>query len=74
MPRYGGDDSKPGFSPKVSEFKFWEAAMRGTATAFLMTFFTMFDVVVYWPILVMYFLLLLVLTLRDRIAHMVKHK
>ena len=39
-----------------------------------MTFFTMFDVVVYWPILVMYFLLLLVLTLRDRIAHMVKHK
>ena len=48
--------------------------MRGTVTAFLMTFFSVFDVVVYWPILVMYFVLLLVLTLKDRIAHMVKHK
>lgn len=37
-----------------------------------MTFFSAFDVPVYWPILVMYFLTLAFISARERIRHMVR--
>ncbi len=58
---------------KLPEFKFWEKAARGTVLALCLTTTRIFDIPVFWPILVIYFCTLLVLTLRDRIAHMVKH-
>jgi len=42
--------------------------------AFLMTFFSVFDVPVFWPILLCYWVVLFVLTMRRQIAHMIKHK
>ncbi len=39
-----------------------------------MTFFSMFDVPVFWPILLVYFVALFGLTMRNQIAHMLKHK
>lgn len=74
LPRHTGDDSKPSFTPRVGEFKFWKLSMEGTGVAFLMTFFSIFDILVYWPILVLYFLLLLFVTLQKKIAHMVKYR
>eukprot|EP00948_MAST-09A_sp_MAST-9A-sp1_P003343 g3343.t1 len=59
---------------RVPEFKFWYLAMRGTFIAFLMTFFRIFDVAVFWPILVVYFFALFYITMRKQIRHMIKHK
>lgn len=39
-----------------------------------MTFFQFFDVPVYWPILLLYFLSLFVLTMKRQIRHMIKHR
>ena len=48
--------------------------MRATWIAFLMTFFNMFDIPVFWPILLMYFIVLFFLTMKRQIKHMIKHK
>ncbi|XLT49438.1 hypothetical protein HN873_006705 [Arachis hypogaea] len=42
--------------------------------AFVMTFFSVFDVPVFWPILLCYWIVLFVLTMRRQIAHMIKYK
>lgn len=42
--------------------------------AFMMTFFSVFDVPVFWPILLCYWVVLFVLTMRRQIAHMIKYK
>eukprot|EP00561_Arcocellulus_cornucervis_P004698 CAMPEP_0185813724 /NCGR_PEP_ID=MMETSP1322-20130828/12273_1 /TAXON_ID=265543 /ORGANISM="Minutocellus polymorphus, Strain RCC2270" /LENGTH=188 /DNA_ID=CAMNT_0028510417 /DNA_START=103 /DNA_END=669 /DNA_ORIENTATION=+ len=68
-----GKEYRP-FTRKLPEFKFWLAVTKGTITSFFMTFFAMFDVPVFWPILVMYFGILFFMTMRRQIAHMYKHK
>lgn len=67
-----GENSKP-FVRKLPEFKFWLAAIKASVGAFMMTAFSVFDLPVFWPILLAYFVLLVVLTAKDRIKHMVKH-
>ncbi|KAG4160549.1 hypothetical protein ERO13_D01G004450v2 [Gossypium hirsutum] len=42
--------------------------------AFVMTFFSVFDVPVFWPILLCYWIVLFVLTMRRQITHMIKYK
>ncbi|CAE8584813.1 unnamed protein product [Polarella glacialis] len=61
------------FTRKLPEFKFWWAATRAALTATGMTLFAMFDLPVYWPILLAYFILLFVLTMKDRVKHMIKY-
>ncbi|CAE7780335.1 RER1B, partial [Symbiodinium sp. CCMP2456] len=61
------------FTRKLPEFKFWWSGTRATGVALAMTFLSMFDLPVYWPILLAYFILLLVLTMKDRVKHMIKH-
>jgi hypothetical protein len=39
-----------------------------------MTFFSVFDVPVFWPILLCYWIVLFVLTMKRQILHMVKYK
>ena len=39
-----------------------------------MTFFKVFDVPVFWPILLMYWLLLFAVTMKRQIKHMIKYK
>lgn len=45
------------------------SATRATVIATLCTFSEVFDVPVYWPILVMYFFVLFVLTMRRQIQY-----
>jgi len=72
---------------RLPEFKFWHSATRATAIAFLCTWFTFFDVPykprpasfsnrfsVYYPILVLYFCILFVITMKRQIQHMIKYK
>eukprot|EP00620_Florenciella_sp_RCC1587_P015395 CAMPEP_0182568382 /NCGR_PEP_ID=MMETSP1324-20130603/9342_1 /TAXON_ID=236786 /ORGANISM="Florenciella sp., Strain RCC1587" /LENGTH=190 /DNA_ID=CAMNT_0024782517 /DNA_START=22 /DNA_END=594 /DNA_ORIENTATION=- len=62
------------FGRKLSEFKFWCASARAVCISFFMTFFEMFNIPVFWPILLLYFIALFVLTMKRQIKHMIKHK
>lgn len=42
--------------------------------AFLMTFFSIFDVPVFWPILLCYWIVLFVLTMKRQMMHMIKYR
>jgi hypothetical protein len=42
--------------------------------SFIATFFSVFDVPVFWPVLLLYFVVLFVLTMKRQIKHMLKHK
>ena len=44
------------------------------AAGFTATFFSMFDVPVFWPILLLYFCILFFVTMKRQIQHMIKHK
>ena len=84
--RAGGDDAdgpslptrneqefKP-FVRRLPEFKFWWMSLKSIGTAFVMTFLPMFDIPVFWPILLMYFIMLFFMTMKQQVKHMIKHK
>ncbi|XP_010060967.2 protein RER1B [Eucalyptus grandis] len=73
LPTKGSDEFKP-FIRRLPEFKFWYAITKAFCVAFVMTFFSVFDVPVFWPILLCYWLVLFVLTMKRQIVHMMKYK
>lgn len=73
LPTKGSDEFKP-FIRRLPEFKFWYAITKAFCVAFLMTFFSVFDVPVFWPILLCYWLVLFVLTMKRQIMHMIKYR
>ncbi|XP_018464645.2 protein RER1B, partial [Raphanus sativus] len=73
LPTRGSDEFKP-FIRRLPEFKFWYSITKAFCIAFLMTFFSVFDVPVFWPILLCYWVVLFFLTMRRQISHMIKHK
>ncbi|CAI5468977.1 unnamed protein product [Closterium sp. Yama58-4] len=73
LPSKGNDEFKP-FIRRLPEFKFWYAMTKAFLVAFTMTFFPIFDVPVFWPILLMYWFTLFVLTMKRQIRHMIKYK
>ncbi|KAL5671421.1 hypothetical protein ACJX0J_015727, partial [Zea mays] len=50
------------------------AITKAFVVAFVMTFFSVFDVPVFWPILLCYWVVLFVLTMKRQIVHMIKYK
>jgi hypothetical protein len=68
-----GKEFRP-FARRLPEFKFWLACSKGTCISIGMTFFSFFDIPVFWPILVMYFFVLFFMTMKRQIMHMYKHK
>lgn len=73
LPTKGSDEFKP-FIRRLPEFKFWYSITKAFCVAFLMTFFSVFDVPVFWPILLLYWIVLFVLTMKRQILHMIKYK
>lgn len=73
LPTKGSDEFKP-FIRRLPEFKFWHSITKAFCIAFVMTFFSAFDVPVFWPILLCYWIVLFVLTMKRQIAHMIKHR
>ncbi|XP_047329751.1 protein RER1B-like isoform X2 [Impatiens glandulifera] len=73
LPTKGSDEFKP-FIRRLPEFKFWYAITKAFCVAFCMTLFSMFDVPVFWPILLCYWFVLFVLTMKRQIMHMIKHR
>ncbi|XWS62772.1 hypothetical protein CRYUN_Cryun06bG0039400 [Craigia yunnanensis] len=73
LPTKGSDEFKP-FIRRLPEFKFWYSMTKAFCIAFVMSFFSVFDVPVFWPILLCYWIVLFVLTMRRQLAHMIKYK
>ncbi|WZZ54121.1 hypothetical protein YC2023_054228 [Brassica napus] len=48
--------------------------IRAFVIGFMMTFFEVFDVPVFWPILLFYWVMLFILTMRKQIQHMIKYR
>ncbi|EQC31289.1 hypothetical protein SDRG_10892 [Saprolegnia diclina VS20] len=72
LPSSKSEEFRP-FSRRVPEFKFWYATTKATFYALFMTFFEIFNIPVFWPILLMYFIVLFTLTMKRQIKHMWKH-
>uniref|UniRef100_A0A915PQH8 Protein RER1 n=1 Tax=Setaria digitata TaxID=48799 RepID=A0A915PQH8_9BILA len=73
LPSKGTEEFRP-FMRRLPEFKFWYSATKATIVAFICTFFEIFNVPVFWPILVMYFIVLTCLTMKRQIMHMIKYR
>jgi hypothetical protein len=67
------DEFRP-FVRRLPEFKFWYNAMSALCLGLFCTMFSFLDIPVFWPILLMYFVLLFALTMRRQIQHMIKYK
>jgi hypothetical protein len=50
------------------------ASIKSLLIGFTMTFFSVFDVPVFWPILLMYWFILFFVTMKRQIKHMIKYK
>ena len=50
------------------------SSIKAVLIGFLITFFPIFDVPVFWPILLMYWLVLLFVTMKRQIKHMIKYR
>ncbi|WFD06146.1 hypothetical protein MVES1_001488 [Malassezia vespertilionis] len=62
------DEFRP-FIRRLPEFKFWLSATQATLVSIVATFFSVFDIPVFWPVLVVYFVTLFVLTMRRQIQY-----
>lgn len=61
LPTKQDDEFRP-FIRRLPEFKFWHAATRAIAIGFVCSWFSVFDIPVFWPVLVVYWIILFVLT------------
>lgn len=73
LPVREADEYRP-FQRRVDEFKFWMHSTKATILSLLATLFRVLDLPVFWPVLFIYFVLLFLMTMKQQIKHMVKHK
>lgn len=73
LPTKSTDEFRP-FVRRLPEFKFWYSLIKAFCVAFTMTFFSAFDVPVFWPILLFYWLVLFTVTMKRQILHMIKYR
>lgn len=67
------DEFKP-FIRRLPEFKFWDYSTKATLIALVSTLFNFTDIPVFWPILLVYFIIIFVLTMKRQIQHMLKYR
>lgn len=67
------EEFKP-FIRRLPEFRFWLKTTVSTIIAIICSLIPIFDIPVFWPILVAYFIILFILTMRRQIQHMIKFK
>ncbi|GAP89614.1 putative RER1 protein [Rosellinia necatrix] len=73
LPTKQDEEFRP-FIRRLPEFKFWYEATRAVTISFVCSWFDIFDVPVFWPVLVMYWFILFILTMRKQIQHMIKYR
>ncbi|KAF2077070.1 hypothetical protein CYY_001637 [Polysphondylium violaceum] len=67
------DEAKP-FIRKLPEFKFWQNILHSLIIALFCTFIPFLDLPVFWPILLIYFIVIFYVTMKKQIRHMIKYK
>ena len=72
LPQRGNEEFRP-FQRKVKEFSFWNIMFWTFLVAIFLTFFEAFNVPVFWPLLLAYFILIFFLIMRRQIKHMIKY-
>ncbi|GAD93781.1 hypothetical protein PVAR5_2396 [Paecilomyces variotii No. 5] len=73
LPTKNDDEFRP-FIRRLPEFKFWHKATVAITIGFFCSWFEFFDIPVFWPVLVVYWLILFFLTMRRQIQHMIKYR
>ncbi|TQS36166.1 hypothetical protein Golomagni_03389 [Golovinomyces magnicellulatus] len=73
LPTNKDEEFRP-FIRRLPEFNFWYSATRAISIGFTCTWFSIFDIPVFWPVLVIYWLILFTLTMRRQIQHMIKYR
>jgi len=73
LPSKANEEFRP-FVRRLPEFKFWYASTRSIIVGFTATFFAVFDVPVFWPILLLYWAILFFVTMKRQIQHMIKYR
>lgn len=73
LPTRNNEEFRP-FMRRLPEFKFWYSALKAVLVGTLCTCFDALNVPVFWPILVMYFIILFTITMKRQIKHMVKYR
>lgn len=73
LPTRANEEFRP-FIRRLPEFKFWYSVTKSTVIGLICTFFDCFNIPVFWPILVMYFITLFCITMKRQIRHMLKYK
>jgi len=73
LPTNSSDEFRP-FIRRLPEFKFWHSSTKATLIALFCTFFEAFNIPVFWPILLLYFLTLFGITMKRQIKHMIKYR
>lgn len=72
LPTHANDEFRP-FIRRLPEFKFWISGTKATLISLFLSLFDMFDVPVFWPILLIYFVILFACTMRQQIQHMIRY-
>lgn len=73
LPTRANEEFRP-FIRRLPEFKFWYSVTKSTIIGLICTFFECFNIPVFWPILVMYFITLFCITMKRQIRHMIKYR
>eukprot|EP00919_Chromeraceae_sp_WS-2016_P074615 GHVR01176587.1.p1 GENE.GHVR01176587.1~~GHVR01176587.1.p1 ORF type:complete len:197 (-),score=36.46 GHVR01176587.1:281-871(-) len=73
LPTTDSEEFRP-FQRRLPEFKFWQYTTMVTVACLIFTLFRVLDIPVFWPILVVYFIVLFCFTMKQQIQNMIKHK
>eukprot|EP00698_Gefionella_okellyi_P006603 TRINITY_DN15925_c0_g1_i1.p1 TRINITY_DN15925_c0_g1~~TRINITY_DN15925_c0_g1_i1.p1 ORF type:complete len:186 (+),score=29.68 TRINITY_DN15925_c0_g1_i1:23-580(+) len=73
LPTRNTDEFKP-FMRRLPEFRFWQRTTASVLIGLFCTFFRIFNIPVYWPILLIYFIILTGVQMKQRIVHMLRHR
>ena len=68
------DDEFRPFVRRLPEFVFWHSVTTAIILSIGASLFPIFDIPVFWPILLFYFILLFVMMMKRQIKHMIKYK
>eukprot|EP01065_Artemidia_motanka_P050283 TRINITY_DN8569_c0_g2_i1.p1 TRINITY_DN8569_c0_g2~~TRINITY_DN8569_c0_g2_i1.p1 ORF type:complete len:602 (+),score=157.76 TRINITY_DN8569_c0_g2_i1:134-1939(+) len=62
------------FQRKLPEYKAWYNACKSICVCYVLTFFRVFDIPVFWPVLVVYFVFIFAFNIQKQVRHMWKHQ
>jgi hypothetical protein len=73
LPSKSDEEFRP-FVRRLPEFKLWYSSTRSILAGFVATFFPALDFPVFWPILLVYWMVLFTVTMKRQIQHMIKYR